>query len=157
MYKLCYFEMRWYPWGIQRLVSTHSFPPCSRGGGEGCTLDQFKSKVTSTGQMFMGGGIWTNSIQSPNPWPNFHVCVYGGEGVGGVGERGDSGPTQPKSQVLTKFSFLGRGILWTPHSSNTWVGHTRNFKHTILIAQARSCITDSLSHTTCVQTNENQT
>ena len=33
-------------------------------------------------------------------------------------------------------------------------GHSRNFEHKILQAQARSFITDSLSHTTCVETNK---
>ena len=149
MYKLCYFEMRWYPLEIRRLVSTHSFPPCS---GERCTLDQLKSKVTSTGQMFIEGGGYfgPTSIQSPKSWPNFQ----GGWGGGGW----DFGPTQtwsPKSWPI--FHFWEAGILWTPHSSKTWVGYSRNLKHTIFTAQARSCITDSLSHTMCVQTNENQT
>ena len=79
MCKLCYFEMRWYPLEIRQLVSTHSFPPCS---GEGYTLDQLKSKITSTGQMFIEGrGGTLDQLQSKVPSPG-QIFMGGGGGEG---------------------------------------------------------------------------
>ena len=80
------FTTRRYPWGIQRLVSTHS-----------------------------GGGVFLATQKS-------------------------------KSQVLINFHFLGRG-----HSLPR-IGYSWKNKPKILHAQARSCITVSLSHTMCVET-----
>ena len=58
----------------------------------------------------------------------------------------ESGPTETRSP---KSGHSGHHI---PQILE-W-GHSRNFEHKILTAKASYCITDSLSHTTCVETNE---
>ena len=62
-----------------------------------------------------------------------------------------------KCQDLPKFSFSGGG--WeTPdqHSWNTWVGALKEFWTQIHPIGASHCITDSLSHTTYVETKWNK-
>ena len=74
---------RRHPWEIQRLVSTYPF-----FGGRGGTLDQLKSKVPQSGQVFIFLGRrhyhGPTQIQSPSIWPSFQ-----GQGGGGF-----SGQTQ---------------------------------------------------------------
>ena len=90
-------EMRQYPWRIQRLVSTHQLAHKSIGGGG--THDQLKSKVTQSGQIYMGGGAYSRptQIQCAKIYPNFH---FGG---GGIVETNSNS----KCQDLPKFSFSG--------------------------------------------------
>ena len=66
--------------------------------------------------------------------------------------------SNPKSQVLIKFLFPGGGGFCGHHIPQIFEwGNSRNFEHKVFTAQARSCITDSLSHTTCVDTIESET
>ena len=108
--------MRRYPWGIHRLVSTHS-----RGG----ILGNSKLKVSSHDKIFIfswGEGVFLATQNS-------------------------------KSQVLTKFSFRGGGILDTTFLKYFSRG-TQGILHQNFTSLACSCIADSLSHTTCVEANE---
>ena len=134
--------MRRYPWG-DTVISLHTpAPNLSHGGGftpdqlkckfpqsgqvfnwgGGGTPDQLKSKVPpQSGQVFISGGggrvvvegySRSTQIQIPSIWPSFHFQ--------GVFQTNSN----PKFQVLTKFSFSGGGGGWrggTPdqHSSNT--------------------------------------
>ena len=79
---------------------------------------------------------------SLHPTHSHHVPGGGGVGCGGRGG------------ILDQLQFkVRRGVVWTPHSSNTWVGHSGMFEHKILLAGICFCIADSLSHTTCVETD----
>ena len=91
---------RWYPQGMQQLVSTLKFPT-RHSISEG--WDQLKSEVPQFGQVFISWG------------------------------RGSSGYHIPP---------------------NTWVGALKEFRTQNSRSAACSCITDSLSYTMCVETNE---
>ena len=128
-------ELRQYPWGIQRLVSTH-FNSNLEGG--------FMATQNS-GQLFIFGGSWLLKTQSPKFWATFYfkgVAILGysnsqvlanfsffyGEGVFLTTQNSKSqvlvnfsfsgrewlslASQNSKSQVLANFSFLGRGYLW---------------------------------------------
>ena len=60
--------------------------------------------------------------------------------------------SSPNSLILAKFSFGGGGYSGHHIPQILAWGHSRNFEHKIFTAQAGSCITDSLSHNTCVET-----
>ena len=89
--------------------------------GEGGILGNSKLKVPSPDQIFIWGDSRPTQTWSPNLSDNFHF--NGGEGGEGGGYCGHHIP-----QI-----------------------YSRNFEHKILTAQPWSCITDSLSHTTCVE------
>ena len=96
------------------------WPSCHLRGA----LDQLKSKVPQSGQVFIWRGegiLWTNS--------------------------------NPKSQPSLTI-FIGGGGLWTPHLSNTWVGTLKEFWTQNSLSLAYSCITDCRSHIICVETNK---
>ena len=67
---------------------------------------------------------------------------------------------QVKSQVPSPHQIFiseGRrrgGVLWTPHSSNTWVGVPKEFCTKNFYSLACSCIADSRSHTMCGETKK---
>ena len=65
---------RWYPWGIQRLVSTYS-----RKGEGGYSPDQLKLKVPRSAQIFISGGgggahsgIFEHKIRLGTFWKPLH-------------------------------------------------------------------------------------
>ena len=94
--------------------------------------------VKHPGMFFWGGRgqfswLLKIQIQSAKFWPNFFL-VGGGGGGGGVFLA-----TQNSSVKFWPNPFRGRG---------------ENNEPKILQAQASYCITDSLSHTTCVETNK---
>ena len=96
LHTCCTYRTRRYPWGIQRLVPTHSSKGCS-GVGRGSILGNSKPKVPSPDQIFIWWG-WGSS------WPR--------------------------------------------------IGYSWQNEQKSLQAKAWCCITDSLSHTMCVETNK---
>ena len=84
--------------GYSDLVSIHQLPYIIPRGNSG------PSQIPSPDQILIfrwGGGLGTlDQVKFPSPksWPNFHF--YWGEGVLWT-------KSNPKSQVLAKFSFLG--------------------------------------------------
>ena len=107
-------------------ASLHTAVPT--GGGGGGTLDQFKSKVPQSGQVFIftggvGGGFsGLIQIQSPSLSDNFHFWRRG------------------CTLNITFLKYLSRGIQGILTTNSL----------------ACSCIADStcISHTMCVETND---
>ena len=115
-------------------VNSLNLAKLSIGGGG--TPDQLKSKVPpQSGQVFIFGGggrvvvegySRSTQIQIPSIWPSFHFQ--------GVFQTNSN----PKFQVLTKFSFSGEGkggegVLQTNIPQILEWGHPRNFKPKILV------------------------
>ena len=164
-------------WGGGVLLRTNSNPKSlnlgkfsfSVGGwvGGGVTLDQPKSEVPQSGQIFifMGeglvhpnfhwGGCTLDQLKSKVPHQLKSEVFQSGQifilGQGTLYTNSNS-----KSQVLTQFSISGWegvGVLWTPHSSNTWVGSLKEFCTKNSRNLTCPCIADSPSHTMWVETN----
>ena len=109
---------RRYPWGIQRLVSTHQFPPVP---------DQLNPKCQGLHLFVCVGWGWgvgdlglDQLNQSAKICPNLHLgggCWW-------------SRPTQPKCQDLSKCTFGGGGGWFRPTFLKYLSGgHSRNFEH----------------------------
>ena len=83
------YKTRWYPRGIQQLVSTYELPE-TRGGGGGGGPDQLNPKCQDVSKSACSGGlggglvvVQNNSTQSVKICPNLHI---GGGGGGGGGD-----------------------------------------------------------------------
>ena len=115
------------------------------------------SKIAFGGVLFSGSPVvWGYQILSRVTWfqHDWATSTTGRYpwGVQCLVSTHHGGLSGPNSLVLAKFSL--RGVGYSGHHIPqifAW-GHSRNFEQKIFTAQAGSCITDSLSHTTCVET-----
>ena len=92
-------QTRRYPWGTQRLVSTHQLPHKSVLGG---TLDQLKSQVLTK---FSFDGVPQTKVPSHNQ----HISKVPSPGQVFIGGGRGSTPDQLKSQVPIFSFFFGGG------------------------------------------------
>ena len=73
-------QTRQYPWGIQQLVSTHPFSPCSWPKCLGGVLLATQNSKCQVLTKFAFGSVysWQPKTQSPKSWSNFHFRGKGG-------------------------------------------------------------------------------
>ena len=120
-------ETRRYPWGIQWLVSTHQFPT-------------HKSKVPNNFHL-LGVGWWKRVgvfLASSDP-KSLTIFIFR-KGVVFLAT------SDPKSMIIFSFIWVYSGVTRNKVNCGFWTK--------IYVTQASSCITNSLSHTMCVETNK---
>ena len=82
------YKTRWYPWGIQRLVSTYSNRHWDKGGGGGSGSQNSKCQDLPKFQFSGGGGVLEVKSQSAKICLNFNFFGGGGGVLNQIPEQG---------------------------------------------------------------------
>ena len=149
---------RWYPRGIQKLVSTYDLPKLQNclnfnlGGGEysGVRTEKY-SKCQDLLKFQVSGGYSGVRTKKYSKCQDLLKFQFSGGGEGGL----YTGLKYSKFQYLPKFQFRGGGGLWSEIPERGFLEKLdTNFTVWGYCTQTCLCITDSLSHTTYVETNQ---